>query len=86
MKHWSIDVWEKVGTEFMKIPEPRAGKIVNNNHFGEYLGFGGFVASAGTCRGDSGGPMYQKEVDQATGKEKYILTGAWFVIILYHMT
>ena len=86
MKHWSTDVWEKVGAKFMKIPEPRAGKMVNNNHYGEYLGFGGFVASAGTCKGDSGGPMYQKEVDIATGKDKHILTGALFAKSLYHIT
>ena len=48
---------------------------VRRHHYGEHLGFGGYVASAGTCHGDSGGPVYQEQRHSRTGKIKHIVTG-----------
>jgi len=71
---WKTDVWTMRGRSFKKYSGNRE-KAVRRHHYGEYLGFGGYVSSAGTCNGDSGGPVYQEETDD-TGNKKYIVTGA----------
>ena len=70
---WKTDVWTSDGYRFKKY-YGNSEDVVRRNHYGEYLGFGGYVSSAGTCNGDSGGPVYQEETDHY-GKKKYIVTG-----------
>ena len=72
--HWSTDVWRMQGDKFYKL-SGKTKKYVRKHHYGEHLGFGGYVASAGTCYGDSGGPLYQEQIDSRTGRKKYIVTG-----------
>ena len=62
------------GDKFYKL-SGKTKKYVRKHHYGEHLGFGGYVASAGTCYGDSGGPLYQEQIDSRTGRKKYIVTG-----------
>ena len=76
VKSWNTEVWKATNSNYIKLGEKEAEKLISKHHFGEHLGFGGYVASAGTCRGDSGGPIYQKEVDPNSGKVlKHIITG-----------
>ena len=69
IKKWGTEVWQKMASGYEKVPPKKAQTIIADNHYGEYLGIGGYIASAGTCSGDSGGPMFQKEED------RYIVTG-----------
>jgi len=73
--HWSTDVWGMKGNKFNKITG-NTEHYVKRYHYGEHLGFSGYVASAGTCSGDSGGPVYQVQKNRRTGRAKYIVTGA----------
>ena len=68
-------MWIRENRGYERVPSQHASDIIKRHHFGEYLGFGGYVASAGTCKGDSGGPMYQIEIDPLSGQKKYIVTG-----------
>lgn len=74
MKHWSTDVWSMHGNKFNRM-KGNTEETVRKYHYGEHLGFGGYVASAGTCSGDSGGPVYQEQTDSFTGNKKYVVTG-----------
>merc|ERR1719369_45277 len=75
VNHWSTNVWGMQGKKFNRI-SLNTENTVKRRHYGEYLGFGGYVASPGTCSGDSGGPVYQEQIDPRTGRTKYVVTGA----------
>ena len=75
--HWNTDVWGLNNHIFMNwTGYGNIDEIVRKHHYGERLGFGGYVASAGTCSGDSGGPVYQEQIDIVAGKIKYVVTGS----------
>ena len=83
MNHWSTDIWEKSGNQaFVHLNDTNErDQLIKRHHYGEYLGFGGYVASAGTCSGDSGGPVYQEETDPESGNKTYVVTGIIILIV-----
>merc|ERR1712215_544919 len=58
---WKEEVWQQQGTKYRK---------VESNGPAERYGTTHYVTSAGTCNGDSGGPVFLKEGD------KFVVTGA----------
>merc|ERR1712226_975049 len=58
---WKEEVWQGQGGKFRK---------VSSNQPAERYGMTHYVTSAGTCNGDSGGPVFQKEGDH------FVVTGA----------
>ena len=78
LNHWSTDVWGMQGQKFNRM-SVNTEKTVKRRHYGEYLGFGGYVASAGTCSGDSGGPVYQEQIEPITGSTRYVVTGNYCI-------
>jgi len=72
---WSTGVWVKEGKSYRRVAPDKTDKLMREFHFGENLGLGGYVASAGTCSGDSGGPLYVEELDWQTGNTKYVVNG-----------
>ena len=76
IKDWSAGVWvKKKGKSYRQLGPNKADKLIRKYHFGEHLGFGGYVASAGTCSGDSRGPLYVEEVDWQTANTRYVVNG-----------
>ena len=78
LHHWSTDVWRYTEDKFVKWSN-NTKDFVRKHHYGEHLGFGGYVAAAGTCSGDSGGPAYQEQIDKVTGAKKYVVTGKFIL-------
>jgi len=71
---WKVALYERKNG-FRKIPEDEGEKFLRTNHYGMRLNPEGYVASAGTCAGDSGGPLYTHELDFKQHKRRYIVTG-----------
>ena len=58
---WKEAAWQKTGDGYQ---EMRRGSGVHMRY-----GSGGYVASVGTCKGDSGGPVFVEE------SGRYVVTG-----------
>ena len=73
---WSIDVYQQNGKKFQKKSSKQAHHDINQHHYGaKYESeYAGYVYSSGTCKGDSGGPIYQTEQDESK-KPIYVVTG-----------
>ena len=70
---WKVGVWRKTSGRFKQIKRKKT-QILLEHHYGVKYAPKGYVASVGTCRGDSGGPLYVKEYDEKMNR-KNILTG-----------
>eukprot|EP00091_Calanus_sinicus_P002228 TRINITY_DN1226_c0_g1_i9.p1 TRINITY_DN1226_c0_g1~~TRINITY_DN1226_c0_g1_i9.p1 ORF type:complete len:512 (-),score=117.34 TRINITY_DN1226_c0_g1_i9:229-1764(-) len=76
---WSTAVWNynKYTGSYENVEDvDKVDKLVSKHHFGDAMGLGGYIASPGTCSGDSGGPMYQEEKHWRYGSKKYVVTGS----------
>ena len=74
---WSTGVWDynKYTGSYENVDvEEEVDEMVHKYHFGDAMGLGGYIASPGTCSGDSGGPMYQVEKHWHYKNNKYIVT------------
>ena len=70
---WNIDVWyHQEGNEgyYPITPSKLKSIILKKFHYGAKYDPVGYVTSAGTCSGDSGGPLY---VETKSGQ--YVVTG-----------
>ena len=58
-KKWNIDTWYYDGKYYRKTSKRTLVDTLNGYfHYGAKHGLDGYVTSAGTCKGDSGGPLY----------------------------
>lgn len=59
---WNVDMWYDEGQEYIHLTNKSrieiTTKILGHWHYGARHGLAGYVTSAGTCSGDSGGPLY----------------------------
>ena len=59
---WNIDMWYDGGQEYIHLTNKSrietTSRILGHWHYGARHGLAGYVTSAGTCSGDSGGPLY----------------------------
>ena len=71
---WNIDLWYEEGGEYIhmtnKSKPETTDKILAHWHYGARHGLDGYVTSAGTCSGDSGGPLYAQR-----GPDTFVVTG-----------
>ena len=69
---WNIDIWSTDGRGgYGRVEDPAEYNLyLQRHHYGAKYSPGGYMASPGTCMGDSGGPLYLK-----TGPGRYVLTG-----------
>ena len=69
---WNIDIWSTDGRGgYWRVEDPAEYNLyLQRHHYGAKYSPGGYMASPGTCMGDSGGPLYLK-----TGPGRYVLTG-----------
>ena len=69
---WNIDIWSTDGRGgYWRVEDPAEYNLyLQRHHYGAKYSPGGYMASPGTCMGDSGGPLYIK-----TGPGRYVLTG-----------
>ena len=74
---WKVGVWKQNQEKFEQVKR-NVTKILKAHHYGVKHAPKGYIASVGTCRGDSGGPLYVKEYD-ADLNTKYIIAGHNFV-------
>ena len=72
---WKVAVWENKQGKFKKVKVSKSQEYLKKYHYGVRYSPNGYVASAGTCRGDSGGPLYMTETDLGNTKKSYIVTG-----------
>ena len=70
---WNVDVWLDNGGYFQISTSKLKSIILQKFHYGAKYDPVGYVTSAGTCFGDSGGPLYVKT--RYKGKTKYVVTG-----------
>ena len=73
---WSVGVFEKKDKSFKKVPDDQHDQMMREHHYGEKheKKYKGYVYSSGTCKGDSGGPIFTTEKDESGGLH-YIVTG-----------
>ena len=68
---WNVDVWTVIRGKYRKVVNKRRSvNFLKRLHYGVKFAPDGFVASAGTCNGDSGGPLYR-----VTGPRVFTVTG-----------
>ena len=68
---WNVDVWTVIRGKYRKVVNKRRSEnFLKRLHYGVKFAPDGFVASAGTCNGDSGGPLYR-----VTGPRVFTVTG-----------
>ena len=71
---WNVDIWIDKGNGIYSRVSSKSKKlkstILQKFHYGAKYDPVGYVTSAGTCNGDSGGPLY---VEPSPGK--YVVTG-----------
>ena len=70
---WKVGVWTSEGGQFKKIKEGDTVSYLTKYHYGAKQSSEGYVASAGTCSGDSGGPLYVSQ--DFENKNKYVVIG-----------
>ena len=75
---WKVAVWENKGGQFKKVSRSKSQEYLKKYHYGAKYAPEGYVASAGTCRGDSGGPLYITENNLSTSKKSYIVLGRFY--------
>ena len=74
---WKVAVWENKGGQFKKVTGSKSKEYLKKYHYGAKYAPEGYVASAGTCRGDSGGPLYITENNLSTSNKSYIVLGRY---------
>ena len=58
-KKWNLDLWYFDGKYYRQTSKKTLiDTLVGHFHYGGKHGLDGYVTSAGTCKGDSGGPLY----------------------------
>ena len=71
---WNVDIWLDKGNGIYSRVSSKSKKlkstILQKFHYGAKYDPVGYVTSAGTCNGDSGGPLYVE-----TSPGKYVVTG-----------
>ena len=68
---WNVDVWlDKGNGVYSRAPKNVKSVILKRFHYGAKYDPVGYVTSAGTCSGDSGGPLYVE-----TKPGQYVVTG-----------
>jgi len=72
---WKVALYKNDHNGFKKIEGVVRDKFLRANHYGMHLNPEGYVASAGTCAGDSGGPLYNHELDLKSYEKRYVVTG-----------
>ena len=71
---WKVKVLEEVRGKFREVGGSKYQEYLQRYHYGVKHSPNGYVASIGTCRGDSGGPLYMTET-MSNGKNNYVVTG-----------
>ena len=71
---WNVDIWLDKGNGIYSRVSSKSKRlkstILEKFHYGAKYDPVGYVTSAGTCNGDSGGPLYVKTISG-----KYVVTG-----------
>ncbi len=56
---WNVDPWYHYDENYLHIKKKALkDTLLGFFHYGAKYGLDGYVTSAGTCKGDSGGPLY----------------------------
>ena len=71
---WKVRVMEEVEGKYKEVSENKTQEFLQKYHYGVKYAPKGYIASIGTCRGDSGGPLYMTEA-MSNGKNNYVVTG-----------
>ena len=71
---WKVRVMEEVKGKYMEVTGSKSEQYLQKYHYGVKYAPNGYIASIGTCRGDSGGPLYMTET-KSNGKKNYVVTG-----------
>ena len=79
---WKVGVWQKNHNSYSKVEGPRKEQLLRKYHYGYKVDPKGYVASIGTCSGDSGGPLYMTQFDKSF-KEQYVVTGTFLTSYFY---
>ena len=78
---WKVGVWTSEGSQFKKVEEVETMSYLTKYHYGAKQSPEGYVASSGTCSGDSGGPLYVSKDDK-----KYVIIGILLVDLINMLT